>query len=300
MRRHFATLFDSAYAHKGLALYHSLERHSTEPFMLHVLACDDDAFWLLAELNMPNIEIVSLPALEQVAKLQGIRATRTWTEYLWTLASVFMEYTLPGTESITYLDADLFFFSDPKAIFDEIGERSIGIVPHRFADKDRPRLAPNGEYNVGVLYAKNSEVGRRCITRWAEQCREWCYYRNEPGKFADQKYLDDWPAFYGREVAIITNLGVNLGPWSIGNFRLAAFQGRVFVSDEHERVDELVAYHYHEFRDREHLTRWPLRETDKQLVYEPYLGAIGLALNIIAIVGSHMRARKDAYAQCGA
>jgi hypothetical protein len=39
----------------------------------------------------------------------------------------------PALEAVTYIDADIAFFSDPQPVFDEMGEDSVMIVPHRFA-----------------------------------------------------------------------------------------------------------------------------------------------------------------------
>lgn len=268
MTRHYSSLADSKYLPKFLALHESLEKHSSEPHLMHFLALDMDAFWLLVEMKLPNVEVIPLEPFESAMKLQQVRKSRTWQEYAWTLASSFMEYLLPWYDSICYLDADIYFYSDPKAIFDEVGERSIGITPHRFNDRDRRRLGGNGEFNVGVVVAQNSPVGLECISRWAGLCREWCFNRNETGRFGDQKYLDDFEARYGEEVCVLNNLGVNLGPWSIGNFDINERGGSVYVNEY-----ELVCFHFHEFIDGNSLTNWKLRQSDRDLVYRPYISA---------------------------
>lgn len=273
---------------KGLALHESLVRHSSEPFNLHILTCDMDTFWILSELNLPHVELIPLEAFEHQLKLQPVRESRSRTEYLWTLASCLMDYLLPWHESITYLDADVFFFSDPNVIYEEIGEKSIGITPHRFATKDRARLAKNGEFNVGVVYAKNSSVGRACISRWANQCRAWCFNRNEGGKFGDQAYLDAWPKDYQEEVRVIENVGVNLGPWSVNNFIVHERFAKVCVHN-----DKLVCYHFHEYVSPSNPTRWELRECDRKLIYEPYNRAFTAAQFRIASVNSSLKSRRQ-------
>lgn len=286
--RHYATLFDSAYAAKGLALHESLIRHSSEEFCLHILCLDMDTFWLLSEMKLKNVELIPLGPFERALKLEPVRDSRTWQEYAWTLASCLMEYLLPCFDELTYLDADLFFFSDPKRMFSEMELRGelIGITPHRFSEKDRVRLGKNGEYNVGVVIAKNSAIGLLCISTWAEQCREWCFNRNESGKFGDQAYLDSWPTTYPGAVCEIENCGVNLGPWSIGNHEI--FRGKKRYAQKPESVYvqnrpygaphlatywEVVCYHFHEFQGPDQLTNWRLRPEDKELIYAPYVKA---------------------------
>lgn len=285
--RHFATTFDKSYAAKGICLYESLKRYSTEDFTLHVLALDNETAWLLAELALPNVEILPHNVFEKAMHLEHIKMSRAWNEWCWTVASQLMEYLMPWVGDVTYVDSDVMWFANPEVVFQEIGDRSIGIVPHRFNDIDRQRLGKNGEYNVGIIYARNSEAGRQCIGQWAKNCRDWCYARNEGGKFADQAYLDSWETDYPGEVAVIRNLGVNLGPWSIGNFSITNRGESVFVND-----DELVAFHYHEYLHGQRLTNYKLRECDIELIYKPYAVANAEANDQITIAEEMIKARR--------
>ena len=280
--RHYCTLFDRNYLERGLVLYQSLKRHSSEPFLLTVLALDNECQSILEELCLPGLEIVALRYVESCFGLAEIKKSRTHQEYCWTLASQLMHFLFLAprnqeTDVLTYLDADLMFFSDPKAIFDEIGEHSIGIIPHRFAERDRRRLEPNGKYNVSWVTIRDSATGRACIERWSHQCREWCYYRNEAGKFGDQKYLDEWPLQHGSEVRIIQNSGAGLAPWNLGQYR----------------GEPIIFYHFHEFKERSdgtfQLTRWPVRQCDRELIYEPYIRAYRETKQMISRVDQTVR-----------
>jgi hypothetical protein len=265
----YCSLWDRNYCAKGLALYESLAKHSSEPFTLHVLAMCTQTEKILNELALPNLHVMSLAAFELALNLKPIREGRSWAEYCWTVASSLMEYLMPwvGPEGITYLDSDLMFFSDPKAIFNELGERSLAIIPHRFPEPKR-HMERNGVFNVGWVTGRNTEAGRRCITRWAAQCREWCFNRNEGGKFGDQSYLDSWPTDLPGEVAIIENVGAGLAPWNIANYRLSASGDITMVDDR-----ALVFYHFHEFVDEKFLTGYELRSEDLALIYCPYVTA---------------------------
>lgn len=268
MHRHFATLFDRRYAEKGLALHTSLLRHSSEPFTLHILALDQITWKILYDMNLENVDLMYMEHFEYMMHMEPVKASRSQVEYFWTCASNLMEFLMPWTndDGITYLDADTFVYSDPCVIFTEIGSRSIGIVPHRLNDHDRARLGSNGTFNVGVVVTKNSHAGRKCLSKWARQTREWCFNRHEDGKFGDQAYLNEFEGDYPGEVAVIKNLGVNLGPWSLGNFAVTKRGADVFIND-----DKLCIYHFHEFRDEQRLTYWPLRSEDRALIYAPYI-----------------------------
>jgi hypothetical protein len=266
--RHFCTLFDKNYLAKGLAMIESLKRHSSEEFTVHVLALDSETFDVLcAQSELPEIAVISLKIFEEELGLQRVRASRTWTEYCWTLASVLTDCLLESgdMDAITYLDADLFFFSNPKVVFDEIGSRSIGIIPHRLIPSKR-HLEANGKFNVGWVTFRNTEVGRECLRRWAQQCRERCSATVGCG---DQKYLDEWPDRYGAEVCIVENIGANVAPWNLGNY----------IVSHGPRVDGVPVcfYHFHEFTETKdgaiRLTNYELRQRDIKLIYEPYIDA---------------------------
>ena len=297
--RHYCTLFNLNYAAKGLSLHASLLRHSSEPFTLHILAMDEATFWLLSELKLESVNVIPLHNFESAMNMRAVKASRSLLEYFWTAASNLMEFLLcTGLDGVTYLDADVFFYADPKVIFDEVGEKSIGITPHRFAERDVRRLGRNGTYNVGVVVARNTFLGLQCISRWAKQCREWCFNRNEAGKFGDQAYLDSWPKDYPEEVFVIENLGVNLGPWAIGNVEVTRFLGSVslmapVVGPIDIRVQEypLVCYHFHEFVDSEHLTNWPLRPEDKELIYASYIAECRRSLERIDLAKEKIQDR---------
>ncbi len=267
MMRHYTSLWDARYLPKGIAMLESLKQHSSEPFTVHVLAMDEETADVLRCLypprEKPPVDVVDLSTFERDAQLSRVRSTRSWLEYLWTLASVFTDYMISEFNygSICYVDADVYFFADPKTIFDEIGNRSIGITPHRFNERDKIRFKDNGEFNVGIVFFQGP-IGKECLARWAQQCRRRCSTAEGCG---DQKYLDEFFPNYGQECCVIENLGVNLGPWSIGNFEITERDGYVFVND-----DRLVAYHFHEYIHGKQLTGYPLRDVDRRLIYDHY------------------------------
>lgn len=268
MTRYYCTVFDRAYLCKGLALYESLLRHSSSPFCLYVLALDEPCRIELARLNLEHAVTIEIGYFEKQMRLAEVRASRTWTEYCYTLASQFTSFLMnTGIREINYIDADCHFFSNPETVFEEIGERSIGIVPHRFQDKDRERLSPNGEYNVSLVHFKATYFGRECLSEWARDCREWCYARNEPGRYADQFYLNFWPGKYGNECAVIENIGVGLAPWNLAKYEIT----------EGPYVDGVAVcmFHAHEFSENEdgtfRFTNYPLRSSDVDFIYARYL-----------------------------
>lgn len=274
MTRHFCTLFDRNYLEKGIALHDSLLRHSSEPFKLSILCMDMETFWLLDEMELPHVDLLPIDAFERAMQLDKIREQRTWTEYCWSCASQLCEFLLPqmDADGITYLDSDLFFFSDPAIVFKEIAGGSIAITPHRLIPSKR-HLEINGLFNVGWIGFRNTLAGQTCATEWAANCRNRCSARVGCG---DQKYLDDFPVKYGPACCVIQNIGVNAGPWSIGNWGVFADGDKVFLDNA-----LLCCYHFHELQEREdgtfRLTNYTLRDEDVRWIYRPYVEAIKAA-----------------------
>lgn len=213
---HFCTYFDSNYLLRGLTLYRSLEVCAGD-FRLHVLALDQSVADILSRLNIPNLNVIELSVLERwEPRYQPARRDRSLVEYYFTLSPGLPLYIMQTNEEIdliTYMDADLFFYESPQALMSELGSRSILITEHRYPShlKDHLRY---GRYNVQYQSFRRDEVGLRCLKRWHEQCLEWCYDRVEPDRYADQKYLDEWPRLYGDAVVVSSHKGAGLAPWN--------------------------------------------------------------------------------------
>jgi hypothetical protein len=276
MTREFCTLFDSGYLFKALALYDSLERHC-ERFHLTALCVDEEAERLLRLLTLPSMSVLPLAELESGdAALAATKADRNRFEYCCTATPALPLHLLktrPELDEITYLDADLFFFSDPEPLFAEMGEASVLITPHRFPNYLRHYEA-NGIFNVQFMTFRRDERGLAALRWWHDRCVEWCYLRLEDGKFADQKYLDDWPdRFEG--VHVLRHPGGGLAPWNIDRHRLSCEDGRVLVDGE-----PLVFFHFHRVRmrvDGGYDWRAPGYlglGAAREVVYRPYLAAL--------------------------
>lgn len=238
MTRRYITLFDSSYAVKGALMLGSLADHSREPYEITIIALSD----CVAAIPWINAHVVPVVALEAaVPGLSAARAQRTWREYCWTLASVATRWRLsqmqPG-EILTYLDADLGFFGDPAACFAELGDRSIGIVPHRFAPAYQHYEATSGLYNVSWLSLRNDDIGRACAEDWAGRVLAHC----SESECGDQRYLDAWPDRYGESLRAFGSPGIGVAPWNVFSYRVEP--GRTITVNE----QTVVFYHYHEFR----------------------------------------------------
>jgi hypothetical protein len=275
-RREFCTLFDSNYLFKALAMYDSLERHCPS-FHLTAFCFDVEAEQLLVQLSLPNLSTVSVRELESYdEELVSVKADRTRLEYCCTATPslpLFMFGKRPELDEVTYLDADLFFFRDPEPLFEELGEESVLIIPHRFPRHLRHHEV-NGLYNVQFLTFRRDENGLACLRWWHDRCIEWCYFRLEDTRFADQKYLDEWPNRFAG-VHVLRHKGGGLAPWNVGSYQLLG-EGDTVMVDE----DPLVFFHFHKVRLRSdgsydwQAPGYPVSGAVRTVIYEPYLQAL--------------------------
>lgn len=242
-KRYFCTLFDSGYLLKGVAMLQSLKRFCPEA-QVFVLCMDAATQEILEKLFLDFVVCIQLADIEDEALL-AVKSDRSVAEYCWTLSSCVPWYVLQQhseIDLITYLDADLLFYSSVEPLFDEIGDSSIAIIEHRFSPQTA-HLEVNGRFCVEWVTFRRNDEGMACLSRWREQCIEWCYYRLEDGKMGDQKYLDEWPERYPG-CHILMHAGAGIAPWNYSQYD--------FSSDDDDRIavdgQPLIFYHFHQFK----------------------------------------------------
>ncbi len=241
---HYCTYFDRGFLIQGLALAASLRRHDPDS-LLWVLCLDDYTSDYLEERADSQIRPLRLADLEDAdPELCRVKDNRTRIEYYFTLSPCLPRHLLqrhPEIDRITYVDADLFFFDSPAAIFAEMDTASVLVTEHRYPFHLRHH-ARYGIFNVGLLSFRNDAVARDCLDWWRQRCLDWCYDREENGKYGDQKYLDEWPRRYGSRLCVLRRRGANLAPWNWSQYRFSIQAGRVWVDD-----DPLEVFHFARF-----------------------------------------------------
>jgi len=272
----FCTLFDKNYLYKGLALYNSLKRHSGD-FKLFILCMDDITYNLLHKMTLEDVELISLKEFEDSALLQA-KTTRTWAEYCWTCTASLMMFLFknyPALEMITYLDADLYFFHDPKPFFDELNNNSILITESNLSQEYR-RLLIYGKYSVQFNIFRNNEEGLKALEWWRKKTINWCYSRRRGKNMqgGDQIYLNDWPSKF-KGVHVLRNKKLCLTPLNINKYHIFLQDNTIYVEDI-----KLIFYHFHSF-EMHSLNKFTLADgaylisrDAYEIIYKPYLEEI--------------------------
>lgn len=242
----YCTYFDANYLAQGLALWRSLARHDAAA-ELWVLALDDTTAEALRALPEARLHIVPLTELLATdAELAQARPDRSRAEFVFALTPCWLRWLLqtqPDIAAVAYVDADLFFFSDPAPAWRELGDGSVLVTPHRYpvGHDDSARY---GRFNVGWLVFRRDPVALACLAWWRECCLDSCALAGDGVRYGDQKYLDAWPERFGAAVRVSAHPGVNVAPWNWARHRFA------MQADGPWQVDgsALVMFHFAQFR----------------------------------------------------
>jgi hypothetical protein len=240
---HFCTLFDSNYLLKGVAMLRTLKQHCHDAHV-YVLCMDGLTREILKQMDLPHVTCLSLSEVEDEALL-AIKPGRSVAEYCWTLSPCLPWYVLqhnPDIDAITYIDADLYFYSSLQPLFDEIGDASIVIIEHRFPPAMKHHEV-KGRFCVEWVGFKRDEQGMACLAHWREQCIEWCFHQLEEDRMGDQKYLDQWPGKYSG-LLILQHPGAGVAPWNYSQYRFGRDErGTITVNGA-----PLIFYHFHQLQ----------------------------------------------------
>jgi hypothetical protein len=245
MTRHYCTYFDKNYLVKAIALMESLNTHEKRPFVLYAVCLDEISRIVVEKIRLPNVVPIPLHKIElRDPALAKARGDRSLMEYYWTLTPSVMYWLFnnnPDIPSLTYIDADMYFFSSPDPVFEEFEGYSVVIHEHRFPEEFK-FLEIHGRYNVGLLCFRRDSAGLKVLSWWRDRCLEWCYARLEDGKFGDQLYLDSWPQEFAG-VKVLEHIGAGVAPWNHSQYSFEKDQKCGVLVDGMP----LIFYHFHSF-----------------------------------------------------
>jgi hypothetical protein len=256
---------------------------------------DEITYSTLEKMQLRNIRLIKLNNFEN-DELRKVKKKRTIVEYCWTCTAPLIIHVMQQEHQashIAYLDADLFFYTNPRPIYDELDNKSILIIGHRFSPEYKALEATSGIYNVSMVIFKNDQYGLECLKWWKEQCLKACYLDADAGQCGDQKYLDDWPSQF-ENVVVLQHKGGGLAPWNIFNYQLSNINGKIYIDS-----DELIFYHFHSLQisKRYFLSKYPILAsggysfTKEQiaLIYLPYIRELNRSIKRVKEVSSDFK-----------
>ncbi len=235
----FCTIVSKYRLFQCVAMYRSLKLRMKEA-ALAVLAVDEESARVLETLRLTDLIVITADKLEDNELLE-LKKERTYSEYCWTLKPVLLLYLYERYEEVrifTYLDSDLFFFDNPMKLFRIRDKWSVLLTTHKVNRKT------NGGF---AAFMRNSQA-YEALKWWDEKCREWCYYRHDNGRFADQGYLDVMRKKY-RGVLYIDIPGSNAASWNYYKYDFEIKDNKVYINK-----NRLIFYHFSGLRLKRHET----------------------------------------------
>lgn len=250
--KHLTALSDKKYLPYGLALIESLDNTATISWTLHYYCIDTATYDILVKIAHPRV-IVYNPDVLMGAGLM-LPGTQEYTlaklkqndsqYFCWCLASVFTRYIMTHAtcDSVTYIDSDIYFYKDIRRLFEKFGDKHCGMFRHRHFDFTKDYV--EGKYNVGVVYFRNSTLGRRLLNWWADSV----LHKSHPqyATCGDQKYLEFFPTVCSpTELYIDEGIGHGAS-WQWEIYNLSRLSDGIVIWNGEEQ--ELVFNHFSRFQ----------------------------------------------------
>ena len=203
------TVSDKNYLLKGLTLYESLMKRDTN-FFLHYLCIDDISYNKISKIEFPNLKVYHIDELTNKDPNLADLRKKEYKYFCWSLASYFQNELMTNLQKpILYIDSDIYFYEPVGELIKEFGQNEVAIFRHRQFPLDSNR--PEGLYNVGVVYFKNTEIGKKVLSWWKDSV----LFKKYPhlATCGDQKYLDEFPKICPQEKIFLDgNIGHG-APW---------------------------------------------------------------------------------------
>jgi hypothetical protein len=187
--KNICTVSDIKYLYQGLALFESLSK--SENITLHYLCIDQISYDILKNIKDNKLIIYNInDLLNNDNNLINLKNS-DYRYFCWSLASYFSNHLLSKNvgDSITYIDSDIYFHEKIELLFESFSKKDVGIFRHRQFSLSISR--PEGHYNVGVVYFKNSDIGKNVLNWWSDAVLHKKY--PHLSTCGDQKYLEEFP-----------------------------------------------------------------------------------------------------------
>lgn len=210
-------------------MYHSLKRFMADANLV-ILAVDKESMEVLEALKLNGVKVIPAAELED-AELKELKKHRNESEYCWTLKPVLLLHLYKSCEDVeifAYLDTDILFFDNPMKLFKNSRSWSVLFTTHKV----------NRKANGGFVAFMRGRWGYEALKWWREKCLEWCFSRNDSGRFADQGYLDFMRHRF-KGVLYLDLHGANVATWNYFKYDIAVKNGQIYVDR-----NRLIFYHF--------------------------------------------------------
>jgi hypothetical protein len=224
--KYVCTISDINYLNRGLSLVNSLNKHNNDVFVYY-LCMDKECYEVALSKKIKNIKFILIddlinddsrfdkiiPSEEAIAMEQQTGICAKKMELNYKMSSYFPEYCFNKfkIDHIIYSDSDIYFYESLDSIYQDIEDKSMGLVEHRVQTNC-------GLFNVGIVFIKNDKAGREMLHTWINcVMNPDNIYAKDYGTCGDQKYLELLYKLYKNNIKIIGEKTGHLAPWNLKN-----------------------------------------------------------------------------------
>lgn len=155
-----------------------------------------------------------------------------------------------GFDKVIYLDPDIKLYNSLTEVFNELESHLIVLTPHICTPIALDGKTPGenmfnnfGIYNLGFIGLSSEPEIKNFISWWKNHTYKQCYVDIYNGIFVDQLPINHAPIFF-KNVKVLTNFGINMGPWNLHERSLEFKNGEYLVN----KNQPLIFYHFSSFR----------------------------------------------------
>lgn len=204
-------------SHNGISLIKLVERNSTTVQPLVLASISDSNYypflrgWILNILQFVTEPVFHVLGLDENVKVSIQKDFPDLNIQVHLLKDLWSEKELPEIMSrsvgvrafsskprlikkaltltglpVVYTDSDVYFFSSPKGLIEELGQENVLLFPHWNEHKKEARH--DGLFNAGMVVAASTAI--EFLDWWSDACFLDCRVANHEGSVGDQGYLD--------------------------------------------------------------------------------------------------------------
>jgi hypothetical protein len=239
----YCTIITANYFFYAKALFDSIKKYDSN-LNFQVLVVGD----FEEDLIYNGIEVIKLDLLKSCFQ-QDYNSIKHYevdeaSKLRWALKPLFLKYLLLKRkfDKALFLDPDLYFYSNPLFLFDDLNDKDVIITPH-WRSKD-PVLDPDnfnwlftgGLFNAGFFGCNANSIN--ILDWWLKACS----YKMEKadGFYVDQVYLNLMPIYFSGQVEILQHKGCNVATWNIIECERSIVGNAVLINKEYP----IVFIHY--------------------------------------------------------
>lgn len=228
-------------------MYESLEIVGSD-FHIFLFSEDFLVHSILDKLHYENLTVIQLSEISNDL-INTEKSKRSQAEFIWMLTPFIIEYIMKKffLTNVTYIDADLFFFSKPDEEIKRVllENFSTYVIEHRFPKEiETKSIMVSGRFCVQFnIFNLNNPETQAILATWKDNCILSTSYRFN-GVNGEQKYLDEWPVIY-KSIQVSNHHGFGLAPWNFINYSFSVIDNKIYITEKNNSsTHKLVFFHF--------------------------------------------------------